>query len=89
MEGFRGALGRIGFNLATRQEIINQGFVNIASLATVTDEDISDLVKHIGTWKVIPAPPLHGVAAAPTVNLTFISVRKLRAMRMWVIMQTR
>ena len=91
MEGFRAALGRIGFNLATRQEIINNGFVNIASLATVTDEDISDLVKHIGTWKVIPvpAPLVPGVVAPPTVNLPFISVKKLRAMRMWVIMQTR
>ena len=91
MEGFRAALGRIGFNLPTRQEIINNGFVNISSLATVTDDDISDLVKHIGTWKVIPvpAPVVAGVAPPATVNLPFISVKKLRAMRMWVIMQTR
>ena len=74
MEGFRTALGRIGFNEPTAQEIINNGFDDISSLATVTEDDISDLVKHIGRWKEAAPPVVAGDPVQPTVNLPFVSV---------------
>ena len=80
-------MGRIGFNLVTRQEIIDNGFTTITSLSGVSDDDIGELVKHIGRWKGSPDPVLAGHAPPPIINIPFISVKKLHAMRMWVIGQ--
>ena len=89
MEGFRTALGRIGFNPVTRQEIIDNGFTSISSLSAVSDDDIGALVKHIGRWKGPSAPVQEGQPPPEVVNLPFISVKKLHAMRKWVLYQKR
>ena len=89
MEGFRTALGRIGFNPVTRQEIIDNGFTSISSLSAVSDDDIGALVKHIGRWKGPSAPVQEGQPPPEVVNLPIISVKKLHAMRKWVLYQKR
>ena len=60
MEGFRSVLGRIGFNPPTSAEIIANGFNDISSLATVTDADITELIKYIGRWKGDTPPAVEG-----------------------------
>ena len=47
MDGFRSALERIGFNAPTQQFMIDNDFTNISSLATVSDTDVKELIKHI------------------------------------------
>ena len=89
MDGFRNALGRIGFNPPTYQEIIDNGFISITSLSTVGNEELSELVKHIVRWKGTPSPVVDGQPAPVQVNLPYMSVKKLRVMRMWVIIQCR
>ena len=75
------ALRRISFNAPTSQKIADEGFARIKNLAEVSDDDINALVKHIGTWK----PHLVAGAAVPSITLPFLSVRILRAMRLWVV----
>ena len=87
MEDFRTALGRIGFNAPSNQEIIANGFDSISSLATMTDTDITELIKHIGRWKGAPPPAVAGQLAPLVINILFTSVKKLRTMRMWFIVQ--
>ena len=89
MEGFRTALGRIGFNAPTSAEIIANGFDDISSLATVTEDDITEPVKHIGRWKGATPPFVEGEQAPVPINLPFMLVKNLRAMRLWVIVQMR
>ena len=89
MEGFRNALGRIGFNLVTHQEIIDNGFTSITSLSAVSDDNISELVKHIRRWKGPSAPVQEGQPPPEVVNLPFVSVKKLHAMCKWVLYQKR
>ena len=85
MEEFRTALGRIGFNAPTSAEITANGFDDISTLATVIDADITELVKHIRIWKGATPPVVEGEQAPLPINLPFMSVKKLRAMCMWVI----
>ena len=40
---FRAALTRIGFNDATKQEIVDNGFDSISSLLLVTEQEITEL----------------------------------------------
>lgn len=80
MEGFRNDLGRIGFNDPTCQEISDNGFSSISSIATVEDEDISDLVKPIGRRRGAPAPVAARQPAPVLINIPSISVKK-KAMR--------
>ena len=89
MDGFRRALGRVGFNAPTCQEIIDNGFINISTLSTVTDDELTELVKHIGRWRGAPAPAVVGQPVPLQVTLPYMSVKKLRAMRTWVITQIR
>ena len=78
---FRNALGRIGMNVATRNAIVDNGFASILDLATVQDEDLDKLPKHLDSWK--------DPAAAPNaqVRIPFLSLQKLKAMRYWVLAQ--
>ena len=78
---FRNALGRIGMNAATRNAIIDNGFASILDLATVQDEDLDKLPKHLDSWK--------DPAAAPNaqVRIPFLSLQKLKATRYWVLAQ--
>ena len=79
----------IGFNASTCQKIIDNGFNTISSLSTVGNEELSDLVKHIGRCKGTPPLVVDGQPDPVTINLPYISVKKLRPMRMWVIIQRR
>jgi hypothetical protein len=78
---FRTALTRIGFNAATRAAIVENGFETILDLATVQDEDLDKLPKHLEAWR--------DPAAAPNlqVRIPFLSLKKLKAMRYWVLAQ--
>ena len=71
MDGFRLALEMIGFVELTRQLIIENVFLNIISLATVNDNDITELIKHIGRWNEIPAAVIDGADPHPPSNPSF------------------
>ena len=79
MDGFRLALEMIGVDEPTYQLIIENIFLNIISLATVNDNYIRELIKHICRWNEIPAAVTDG-ADLPPVILLFVSVIKLRDM---------
>ena len=78
---FRTALGRIGINVATRTAIAENGFLTVLDLATVQNEDLDKLPKHLEAWKVPNAAP------AAQVRIPFVSLTKLKAMRYWVLAQ--
>jgi hypothetical protein len=78
---FRAALGRIGINAPTRVAIAENGFATISDLATVQDEDLDKLPKHLEAWRVPNAPP------NAQVRIPFVSLTKLKAMRYWVLAQ--
>ncbi|KAI2502036.1 hypothetical protein MHU86_12439 [Fragilaria crotonensis] len=78
---FTAALGRIGINPATRVAIAENGFVTILDLATVQDEDLDKLPKHLEAWRNPNAGPNAQVC------IPFVSLTKLKAMRYWVLAQ--
>jgi len=78
---FRNALGRIGFNVATRNAINENGFETILDLATVQEQDLDRLPKHLESWRIPDA------AANQQVRIPFVSLKKLKAMRYWVLAQ--
>ena len=78
---FTAALGRIGINPATRVAIAENGFVTILDLATVQDEDLDKLAKHLEAWRNPNAAP------NAQVRIPFVSLTKLKAMRYWVLAQ--
>jgi hypothetical protein len=78
---FNAALGRIGINPATRAAIRDNGFDTILDLATVQEDDLNQLPKHIMLWRD-PA-----VDANHQVRIPFVSLKKLKAMRYWVVSQ--
>jgi hypothetical protein len=83
---FRAALGRIGFNPATADGIVGQGYDSIDSLTTLTgDKDVGTLDKPMmNGWRVPPAPAAAVAAVAPVpVNLMmpYLSVQKVKTMR--------
>jgi hypothetical protein len=77
----RAALGRIGINVPTRAAIAENGFTTILDLATVQDEDLDKLPKHLESWRVPNAAP------NAQVRVPFVSLTKLKAMRYWVLAQ--
>ena len=83
---FRAALTRIGFNDATKQEIIDNGFDSISSLLLVSEQEITELAKHIGRWTEKTNPPAPG-PGGNVVTIPFLSLRKLVAMRKWALVQ--
>ena len=83
---FRAALTRIGFNDATKQEIIDNGFDCISSLLLVSEQEITELAKHIGRWTEKTNPPVAG-PGGNVVNIPFLSLRKLVTMRKWALVQ--
>ena len=78
---FRTALQRIGFNAPTRTAIFENGFETILDLANVQEDDLDRLPKHLEAWR--------NPAAAPNqqVRIPFVSLKKLKAMRYWVLAQ--
>ena len=78
---FRNALGRIGFNAAMRNAINENGFETILDLATVQEQDLDRLPKHLESWRIPDA------AANQQVRIPFVSLKKLKAMRYWVLAQ--
>ena len=78
---FRSALQRIGINAPTRTAINENGFKMIMDLATVQEDDLNHLPKHLASWR--------DPAAAPNnqVRIPFVSLKKLKAMRYWVLAQ--
>ena len=46
MDVFRTTLERIRFNTPTWQLIIDNGFTNIGSLATVSDAGVTEIIKY-------------------------------------------
>ena len=67
------------FNVPTQKLIIDNSFMNIGSPATVSDADVTELIKHIGRWKEHIAAVV-GVKYQSLVTLPFILVIKLYAM---------
>jgi hypothetical protein len=78
---FRNALTRIGINIATRNAIIENGFITIQDLVSVQDKDLDKLPKHLEAWRVPNANP------NAQVRIPFLSLTKLKAMRYWVLAQ--
>ena len=78
---FRSALQRIGINAPTRAAINENGFLTIEDLATVQEADLDRLPKHLEAWRN------PGAAAANQVRIPFVSLKKLKAMRYWIIAQ--
>jgi hypothetical protein len=81
INAFGAALGRIGINPATRAAISDNGFATILDLATVQEEDLDRLPKHLEAWRNPAAP------ANQQVRIPFVSLKKLKAMRYWVVAQ--
>jgi hypothetical protein len=81
INAFGAALGRIGINPATRVAISDNGFTTILDLATVQEEDLDRLPKHLEAWRNPAA------AANQQVCIPFMSLKKLKAMCYWVIAQ--
>lgn len=81
---FRNALQRIGFSIPTSQKFVDEGFTSIASLAEMSDGEIEELCKHISRWRTAPDG-----AQVDDITLPFLSVKRLRGMRLWVIIQQR
>jgi hypothetical protein len=78
---FRAALGHIGINAPTCVAIAENGFATISDLATVQDEDLDSLPKHLESWRLPNAAP------NAQVRIPFVSLSKLKAMRYWVLTQ--
>lgn len=74
MESFRAALGMIGFNDPSSQEIIDNGFVSIVSLTTVSYDAITERIKHIGSWKEAPPPVVAGQPGPVATNLPLLRI---------------
>ena len=73
INAFGTALGRIGINPTTRAAISDNGFATILDLATVQDEDLDRLPKHLEAWRNPAA------AANQQVRIPFVSLKKLKA----------
>ena len=81
INAFGTALGRIGINPVMRAAISDNSFATILDLAMVQDEDLDRLPKHLEAWR-------NPVAAAnQQVRIPFVSLKKLKAMRYWVVAQ--
>jgi hypothetical protein len=78
---FRAALQRIGFNARTHAAINKNGFETILDLATVQEDDLDHLPKHLEAWRDPEAGPNNQV------RIPFVSLKKLKAMRYWVLAQ--
>jgi hypothetical protein len=61
-------------NPVTRVAISNNGFATILNLATVQEEDLDRLPKHLKAWRNPAA------AANQQVCIPFMSLKKLKAM---------
>jgi len=80
---FNQALERCGITTAvTRNAINNQGYTSMEEFAQLTDKDILALAKEVNKMSLIP--PL---VLGP--RIPFASIKKLRAMRWWMIEQRR
>jgi phosphate starvation-inducible protein PhoH len=79
---FRTALQRIGINAQMHDVINHNGFETILDLATVQEEDLNKLPKHLEAWR-------DAAAAAPNhqVQVPSVSLKKLKAMCYWVLAQ--
>ena len=91
---FIDVLVRIGFNTVTADEIVANGFDTINVFQSQEDEDIGDLVRHIGRWhgQSLPTHTVCGATIAPApvyITLTFLSIGRLKAMSYWVLTRTR
>jgi hypothetical protein len=64
-----------------RIAINENGFETILDLATVQDEDLDKLPKHLEAWRDPAAGPNNQV------RIPFVSLKKLKAMRFWVLAQ--
>jgi hypothetical protein len=80
-QAFRSALQRIGINAPTRAAINENGFETIIDLSTVQEDDLDRLPKHLEAWRDPTAGPNNQV------RIPFISLKKLKAMRYWVLAQ--
>jgi hypothetical protein len=78
---FRTALGRIGFNANTQLALEQNGFSTIMDLTTVHESDLDQLPKHLGAWRDADLAP------EDQVRVPFVSLKKLKAMRYWVLSQ--
>ena len=87
MDGFKASLERVGFNEPTRQLIIDNGFVNVSSLDTVSDVDVIELIKNMGKWKERHITAAEGADTPPTVSLPFTLVIKICSICTCVITQ--
>ena len=88
---FLAALLRCGIiDLDTRVQFITQGYTNMVEFSGLNDDDISDCCKYIVKLPGHPPPGGGGFGAAmiPYV-IPFATIRRLKAMRLWVKWQIR
>ena len=78
---FRAALDRIGFNQQTQLALNQNGFETIMDLTTVHESDLDKLPKHLDAWRDSDAAP------EDQVRIPFVSLKKLKAMRYWVLLE--
>jgi hypothetical protein len=83
---FVGCLTRIGFNTATREFIVAQGYGTAQALATLPYAEIDDFVRHMTRVKAPQGDREEGevVTSAEVVSFPFASVRALKALRLWL-----
>ena len=77
-EDFALALTYLGFNRATAEVIVDQGFTSPATLLTVTEDSLSDMTRQVARNN----PP-------KGVNFPFVSVNLLKGFRHWAASQLR
>ena len=77
-DNFAQALTYLGFNRATAEVIVDQGFSSPAMLLTVTEDSLSDMTRQVARNN----PP-------KGVNFPFVSVNLLKGFRHWAASQIR
>jgi hypothetical protein len=82
---FADALGRIGFNARARELLAQQGFSTLADLCNLAVGEVDPLMKHLASWKATGAvvAGVEGQAQALPPVFPFLSIRKLKALRLW------
>ena len=88
LAAFRTCLTRLGFNVTTRDALINNGFRTLGDLARITgDAQIDTMVKNLHHWPV-PAQ-VAGAVPLPPLVFPFMSIQMFKALREWYLQQVR
>jgi hypothetical protein len=79
-QAFSACLNRLGFDVPTRELLINQGIGTITDLTDLPFPEIDKMIQHLSRWKPKAVDDQDPVAG-PT--FPYLSVRKFKALRAW------